>query len=102
MCVRTRNMIGGLAYEKVTHLCVQYGQRLCGAKVQRRQHDRTAVENEVADNWYERSEFDYLIYNDPLAYADLILKTTPNAGNRMRRRQRFQNSIGTWFSVNGN
>ena len=34
--------------------------------------DCTAVENEVADNLYERSELDYLIYNDPLAYADLI------------------------------
>ena len=33
----------------------------------------TAVENEVADNLYQRSELDYLIYNDPLAYADLIL-----------------------------
>jgi len=31
------------------------------------------VENEAADNLYERSELDYLIYNDPLAYADLIL-----------------------------
>ena len=35
--------------------------------------DCTAVENEVADNLYERSELDYLIYNDPLAYADLVL-----------------------------
>ena len=35
--------------------------------------DCTAVENEVADNLYERSELDYLIYNDPLAYANLIL-----------------------------
>ena len=31
------------------------------------------MENEAADNLYERSELDYLIYNDPLAYADLIL-----------------------------
>ena len=31
------------------------------------------VENEVADNLYERSDLDYLIYNDPLAYADLVL-----------------------------
>ena len=31
------------------------------------------VENEVADNIYQRSEIDYLIYNDPIAYADLIL-----------------------------
>ena len=35
--------------------------------------DCTAVENEVADNMYQRSELDYLIYNDPLAYADLVL-----------------------------
>ena len=32
-----------------------------------------AVENEIADNMYQRSELDYLIYNDPIAYADLIL-----------------------------
>ena len=36
--------------------------------------DCTAVENEVADNMHQRSELDWLIYNDPLAYADLILK----------------------------
>ena len=35
--------------------------------------DTIAVENEVADNIYERSELDYLIYNAPVAYADLIL-----------------------------
>ena len=35
--------------------------------------DCTAVENEVADNRFQRSELDYLIYNDPLSYADLIL-----------------------------
>lgn len=35
--------------------------------------DCTAVENEIADNLYQRSELDYLVYNDPLAYADLIL-----------------------------
>ena len=33
----------------------------------------TAVENDVADNRFQRSELDYLIYNDPLAYAELIL-----------------------------
>ena len=33
----------------------------------------TAVENEVADNLFQHSELDYLIYNDPLAYAELIL-----------------------------
>ena len=35
--------------------------------------DTIAVENEVADNMYQRSELDWLIYNDPAAYADLIL-----------------------------
>lgn len=41
--------------------------------------DCTAVENEVAHNMYERSELDYLIYNDPIAYADLILNGDPEA-----------------------
>ena len=39
--------------------------------------DCTAVENEVADNMYQRSELDWLIYNDPAAYADLILNGEP-------------------------
>ena len=41
--------------------------------------DTIAVENEVANNMYERSELDYLIYNDPAAYADLILNGDPEA-----------------------
>ena len=41
--------------------------------------DTIAVENEVADNMYQRSELDYLIYNDPIAYADWILKGNPEA-----------------------
>ncbi len=39
--------------------------------------DTIAVENEVVDNMYQRSELDYLIYNDPLAYAKLILNGDP-------------------------
>ncbi len=39
--------------------------------------DCTAVENEVANSMYQRSELDCLIYNDPLAYADLILNGDP-------------------------
>lgn len=35
--------------------------------------DCTAVENEVADNMYQRSELDWLIYNKPLEYAQLVL-----------------------------
>ena len=41
--------------------------------------DTIAVENEVADNMYQRSEFDYLIYNDPIAYSDLVLNGYPEA-----------------------
>ncbi|MDD6056775.1 MAG: DUF6061 family protein [Clostridiales bacterium] len=39
--------------------------------------DTIAVENEIADNMYQRSELDYLIYNAPVAYAVLILNGDP-------------------------
>ena len=39
--------------------------------------DCTAVENEVANSMYQRSVLDWLIYNDPLAYAELILNGEP-------------------------
>ena len=39
--------------------------------------DTFAVENEVADNMYQRSELDYLIYNDPIGYTNLILNGDP-------------------------
>ena len=39
--------------------------------------DCTAVENEAANSMYQRSELDWLIYNDPLAYAELILNGAP-------------------------
>lgn len=35
--------------------------------------DTIAVENQVADTMYQRSELDWLIYNKPLEYAQLIL-----------------------------
>lgn len=37
--------------------------------------DTIAVENEIADNIYQRSELDWLIYNKPLEYAQLILSS---------------------------
>ena len=40
--------------------------------------DCTAVESEVADNRFQRPELNYLIYKDPLAYADLILNSKLN------------------------
>ena len=39
--------------------------------------DTIAVENEVADNMYERSELDWLIFNAPAEYADLVLNGDP-------------------------
>ena len=39
--------------------------------------DTIAVENEIANNMYQRSKLDYLIYNDPIGYADLILNGDP-------------------------
>ena len=37
------------------------------------------VENEVAEDMYQRSELDRLIYADPVGYADLILNGDPAA-----------------------
>lgn len=37
----------------------------------------TAVEDEVANSRFQRSELDCLIYNDPLSYAELILNGDP-------------------------
>lgn len=39
--------------------------------------DTIAVEDEVADNMYERSELDRLLYNSPTEYADLVLNGDP-------------------------
>ena len=35
--------------------------------------DTIAVENEIADNMFQRSELDWLIYNKPLEYVQLVL-----------------------------
>lgn len=35
--------------------------------------DTIDVENEIADNMYHWSELDWLIYNKPLEYAQLVL-----------------------------
>ena len=35
--------------------------------------DTIAVENEYAEDMYQRSELDWLIYNAPLEYAELVL-----------------------------
>ena len=35
--------------------------------------DCIAVENELAETWLDRRELDFLIYNEPESYVDLIL-----------------------------
>ena len=40
--------------------------------------DTIAVKNAVAANMHERAELDYLIYNDPVGYAELILNGDPD------------------------
>lgn len=37
--------------------------------------DTIAVENEVADNMYQRSALDWLIHNNPLEYAQVVLNS---------------------------
>ena len=45
----------------------------------------TAVEDEAANSRFQRSELDWLIYNDPLSYAELILNGDPEEyANRNR------------------
>lgn len=38
----------------------------------------TAVENEAANDLYQRPEIKWLIYNDPLSYAELVLNSEPD------------------------
>ncbi len=39
--------------------------------------DCDAVERAFADNMYQRSELDYLIYNDSKGYAELVWNESP-------------------------
>ena len=48
--------------------------------------DTVAVENEVADNMYQRSELDWLIYNQPLEYANVVLNGIMY--NKLRKLER--------------
>ena len=36
--------------------------------------DTDAVENEYAEDMYQRSELDWLIYNSPREYAELVME----------------------------
>ena len=67
---------GGFGIKQIT----SYGFNIDTACVELKYDDGTmlsidtiAVENEFAETWLDRRELDYLIYNDPLGYADLVL-----------------------------
>ena len=47
--------------------------------------DCTGVEDVLDVTMAQRSELDYLIYNDPLGYADLILNGNTNGWNTVRK-----------------
>ena len=71
------NMIsGGYEHEvRCKSLPFQHGHRLRGAAApgweQKISIDCTGVEDALNVTMAQRSELDYLIYNDPLGYADL-------------------------------
>ena len=50
--------------------------------------DCTAVERAYAENMYERSELDYLIYEDPASYVELVLED--DVWNYLRRVTQYK------------
>ena len=48
----------------------------------------TGVEDALDVTMAQQTELDYLVYNDPLGYADLILNGNPQVGGVLRYRLR--------------
>lgn len=48
----------------------------------------TAVENQIANNMYQRSELDWLIYNEPHTYVNLVL--SGEIENYLKRKPEHQ------------
>ena len=73
----SHNMIsGGYEHEvRCKSLQIQHGHRLRGTVAPG--CDCTGVEDALNVTMAQRSELDYLIYDDPLGYADLILNGDP-------------------------
>lgn len=52
--------------------------------------DCIAVENELAETWLDRRELDFLIYNEPGSYVELILSGRMEEYlNTVREGQKF-------------
>jgi hypothetical protein len=58
------------------HIIQQVG-KAADSFFQRTGIDCTAAQSEVADNMYQRSELDDLIYNDPAAYLKTVTEYKP-------------------------
>ncbi len=54
--------------------------------------DCTTVENEVANSIYQRSELDWLSYNDPLAYSELSLNGEPDRYLKVITNHKYLNT----------
>ena len=52
--------------------------------------DTIAVENEVADNMCQRSELDWLIYNKPIEYMQLVLSGEIEAYAKSKPEHRLE------------
>ena len=50
--------------------------------------DCTAIERTYAENMHERSELDYLIYEDPASYVELVLEN--DVRNYLRRVTQYK------------
>ena len=65
---------------KLTHAIADTAEKKCKQArmaIESGNIDCTGVEDELDVTMAQRTELDYLIYNDPLGYADLILNGDP-------------------------
>lgn len=72
---------------------------MCGVEIDRRNdnlHWPYRCENEVTDNMYQRSELDWLIYNAPLKYDNLILNGDPE---KYLRAATLNKPFENWVSI---
>ena len=66
-----KSSLGGYDYDEIAFLPLQYGHQPGGSPV-RRWH--AAVEDEYGNAPAQRAELDWLLYNKPLEYAQMVLR----------------------------
>jgi len=73
---RQKSSLGGYDYDETAFLPLQHGHQPGGSPVCRRlcrAIDCIAVEDEYGNTPAQRAELDWLLYNKPLEYAQLVL-----------------------------